>query len=114
MSMTSKLKGRGKESGVRRRRGPGAAGVGVAAYPAWKLEDAKARFSEVVRLARTEGPQRVTYRGADAVVVIAIEDLARLLPEHRPMSSLSEFLRATGLGGLDVERETDRGREIDL
>jgi antitoxin Phd len=29
----------------------------------WKLEDAKARFSELVRLARSEGPQRVTVRG---------------------------------------------------
>lgn len=37
----------------------------------WKLEDAKARFSEVVRLALTEGPQRVTRRGRDAVIVSA-------------------------------------------
>jgi len=36
----------------------------------WKLEDAKARFSEVVRHAREDGPQRVTVRGQDAVVVM--------------------------------------------
>ena len=50
----------------------------------WKLEDAKARFSEVVRLARSEGPQRVTVRGKDAVVVIAVEALEKLLPAETP------------------------------
>ena len=39
----------------------------------WKLEDAKARFSEVVRRARNEGPQHVTVRGKDSVVVISSE-----------------------------------------
>ena len=52
----------------------------AAALPAWKLEDAKARFSEVVRLARNRGPQRVTVRGQDAVVVLSAADYARLAP----------------------------------
>ncbi len=47
---------------------------------AWKLEDAKARFSEVVRLARESGPQHVTVRGRDAVVVLSAADYARLAP----------------------------------
>lgn len=38
----------------------------------WKLEDAKARFSEVVRLARENAPQRITVRGEDAVVVLQL------------------------------------------
>jgi prevent-host-death family protein len=46
----------------------------------WKLEDAKARFSEVVRLARERGPQKVTVRGHEAVVILAAEDYARLAP----------------------------------
>ncbi len=46
----------------------------------WKLEDAKARFSEVVRLARERGPQKVTVRGREAVVILAAEDYARLAP----------------------------------
>lgn len=79
--------------------------------PAWKVEDAKARFSEVVRKARTEGPQRVTHRGKDAVVVIAIEQLEQLLPD-RTGSSLIEFLQSTGIGELEVVREEDRGRDI--
>jgi prevent-host-death family protein len=40
----------------------------------WKRADAKARFSEVVRRARTEGPQQVSVRGKDAVIVISVED----------------------------------------
>jgi prevent-host-death family protein len=48
--------------------------------PAWRLEEAKARFSEVVRLAREAGPQHVTVRGRDAVVILSAEDYARLAP----------------------------------
>ena len=46
----------------------------------WRLEEAKARFSEVVRLARAKGPQRVTVRGEEAVVVLSAEEYARLVP----------------------------------
>ena len=50
---------------------------------AWRLEEAKSRFSEVVRRARSEGPQRVTVRGRDAVVVIAADEFDRLVPPER-------------------------------
>ena len=43
------------------------------AEPAWKLGDARARFSEVVRLAAAGEPQRVAVRGRTAVVVVAAE-----------------------------------------
>ncbi len=79
----------------------------------WKLEDAKARFSEVVRLARSEGPQRVTVRGRDAVVVMSIEELERLLPTA-PKTPLVNFLEGLKLDGLDLEREPDHGREVKL
>jgi antitoxin Phd len=79
---------------------------------AWKLEEAKARFSEVVRRAREQGPQRVTYHGKDAVVVIAVDDLKRLLPAERPRRSIVDFLQETALGEIDVRREPDRGRDV--
>jgi prevent-host-death family protein len=44
------------------------------------LEEAKARFSELVRRARERGPQRVTVHGQDAVVVLSAADYARLAP----------------------------------
>lgn len=79
----------------------------------WKLEDAKARFSEVVRHARQEGPQRVTVRGQDAVVIISADEFDRLTgPKHEiPFVS---FMQSLHLDGLDLERERDLGRDVDL
>lgn len=44
----------------------------------WRLQDAKARFSELVRRVRSEGPQRVSVRGRDEVVVLSLEEYERL------------------------------------
>ena len=82
--------------------------------PAWKLEDAKARFSELVRRARAEGPQRVTVRGKDAVVVIAVETLEKLLPPEKPRQNLVDFLQGLDIGDLDLTRGRDTGRDIAL
>jgi prevent-host-death family protein len=90
-----------------RARAPGAG-------PQWKLEDAKARFSEVVRLARTEGPQRVSVRGKDAVVVISAETMSRLSPADPDRSSIVAFLESLSLDELDLSRAPDHGRDIDL
>ncbi|MCC6775330.1 MAG: type II toxin-antitoxin system Phd/YefM family antitoxin [Hyphomicrobiales bacterium] len=43
----------------------------------WKLHDAKARFSELVRRAQSDGPQRVTVHGKDTVVVLSAEDYGK-------------------------------------
>ena len=79
----------------------------------WNLEQAKARFSEVVRRAQSEGPQRVTVRGRDAVVVISVDDLDRLLPRE-PRLPFVEFMESLHLNGLDLTREPDRGRDVEL
>jgi prevent-host-death family protein len=47
----------------------------------WRLQDAKARFSELVRRARSEGPQRVTVHGREEVVVVAADEFRRLKGE---------------------------------
>src|SRR3954467_8182350 len=44
----------------------------------WLLQDAKARFSELVRRVHSEGPQRVTVHGRDEVVVISAQEFRRL------------------------------------
>jgi prevent-host-death family protein len=80
----------------------------------WKLEDAKARFSEVVRLARSEGPQRVSVRGKDAVVVISVEELERLAPRDTNRAPLVAFLEGLHLDDLDIVREPDTGRDVEL
>jgi len=47
----------------------------------WRLQDAKARFSELVRLAHSDGPQHVTLHGRDAVVVLDADEFRRLKGE---------------------------------
>ncbi|HEX4080508.1 MAG TPA: type II toxin-antitoxin system prevent-host-death family antitoxin [Rhizomicrobium sp.] len=44
----------------------------------WRLQDAKARFSEVVRRAGSDGPQHVTVRGREEVVIVSEEEYRRL------------------------------------
>ncbi|MEA2740888.1 MAG: hypothetical protein QOH05_4195 [Acetobacteraceae bacterium] len=57
----------------------------------WKLEDAKARFSEVVRLAESGAPQHVSVRGRQAVVILSAADYARLAPAAASTSLASLF-----------------------
>lgn len=84
-------------------------------HPRWQLQTAKARFSELFRRARAEGPQWVTRRDKEAVVVLPAEEYERLTHRTRQSSSLVEFLRNSPLMGLELpEREPDYGREIEL
>jgi antitoxin Phd len=69
-----------------------------------ELQDAKARFSEVVREAQQHGPQRVTLRGKDAVVVLSADDYARLAPAAPP--SLHVLLSRSPLRNLDFEHQS--------
>jgi prevent-host-death family protein len=73
----------------------------------WRLEEAKARFSELVRLARESGPQRVTVRGRDAVVVLSAEDYARLAPAATAPTLAALF----GTGPFTRLEDFDAGRE---
>ena len=84
------------------------------AAPGWKLEDAKARFSELVRRARSDGPQRVTVRGRDAVVVVAADEYDRLRSRGGRRQPFVEFLQSLEFDGLDLDREPDYGRDVPL
>lgn len=86
----------------------------IAAMDRWKLEDAKSRFSEVVRLATTDGPQLVTVRGKEAAVILAPETYRQLLPESNDQEPLFEFLQGLSLSEIDTERDYDPGREVTL
>lgn len=82
----------------------------------WKLQDAKARFSELVREARARGPQTVTVHGRDAVVVLSAEDYAKLVGQPRTRPNLREFLVNSPLRDLDFEFPSVRSpvRDVDL
>lgn len=51
---------------------------------AWPIQDAKARFSEFVEACIAEGPQMVTKRGAEAAVLVPVEQWRRLQSVARP------------------------------
>lgn len=80
----------------------------------WQLQEAKNRLSELVRKAREEGPQTITLRGDDAVVVVDAKEYRRR--SRRPRSSLVDFFRKSPLvgGELDFSRSRDTGRDVDL
>src|SRR5580704_1355898 len=68
----------------------------------WLLQDAKARFSELVRKVRSEGPQHVTVHGRDAVVVIAAEEFRRLKGSLSGQS-LIDALQSSPYRDADIE-----------
>jgi prevent-host-death family protein len=75
----------------------------------WQLHEAKARFSELFRLVRAEGPQRVVKQHGEAVVIIAAEDFDKGEARARQPKSLVEFFRAapTGATALELSRNRD-------
>lgn len=79
----------------------------------WQLQDAKNRFSEVVRKAREDGPQMITVHGTDAVVVVAAEQY-RTLSNRK--GTLTDFFRRSPLVevDLDLARSRDRGRPLKI
>jgi len=68
----------------------------------WLLQDAKARFSELVRRVRSEGPQHVTVHGRDEVVVISAEEFRRLKGDLTG-ESLIAVMRASPHRDVEVE-----------
>ena len=84
--------------------------------PTWQLQTAKAKFSEVFRRARMEGPQRITRQGKEGIIMISEEEYRQMSARSRQPKSLVEFFRRSPLAGidLDLEREKDPGRDIQL
>src|SRR5215510_8700748 len=82
----------------------------------WQLQTAKARFSELFRRARTEGPQVVTRQGKEQVVILPAEQFAQLTKRVRQPKSLVKFFAESPLADveLDLRRDVDSGREIKL
>lgn len=68
----------------------------------WRLQDAKARFSELVRLAHSDGPQHVTLHGRDAVVVIDAAEFRRL-SGARTGQLLIDALQASPHREIEIE-----------
>ena len=77
----------------------------------WQLQEAKSRFSEVVDLSLKEGPQLVTRRGQDAVVILAASDYRRMSGAPSLLNTLFSAPRGTL---LILDRSQEPIRELDL
>jgi prevent-host-death family protein len=79
----------------------------------WQVQEAKQRFSEVVRAAEAGEPQIVTKHGEEVAVVIDIAEYRRLRGERM---SFMDFLRSEPFVDvdLDIERSREMPREIDF
>jgi prevent-host-death family protein len=75
----------------------------------WQLQEAKNRFSEVVEQALAHGPQLITKRGVEAVIVLSYAEYRSLLLNRK---KLSTFFRESPLvdAELDLARDTSRAR----
>jgi prevent-host-death family protein len=80
----------------------------------WQLHEAKARFSELFRRVRAQGPQRVVKQRGEAVVIVPAEEFDRASERGRQPASLVDFFRAAPTGGrpLDLARKRDTTRTI--
>jgi prevent-host-death family protein len=106
MTRLQKPRSAGKAGGTRARKAR-------AGY--WLLQEAKARFSELVRKVRSEGPQHVTVHGRDEVVVIAAEEFRRLTGNATGLA-LVEAMQASPYREVDLEpaREPMPVRDLHL
>lgn len=90
-------------------------------FRTWPLQEAKAKFSELVRLAQSEGPQTVTVHGQPTVVVTAVASKQRLIAgKYEPTGTGLDLIRAMQacpVPDFEIpERPKDSGpmRDIDL
>ncbi len=79
----------------------------------WKLQDAKAKFSQVVENALKTGPQYVTRRGQEAVVILSVKEFQKITTKK---PTLKEFLLNCPKmdDGFEFERPKDYSRNIEF
>jgi prevent-host-death family protein len=79
----------------------------------WTVAEAKAKFSEIIERAMSEGPQTITRNGRTAAVLVGAEEWQR---KTKRLGSLAEFLAESPLreSGLKIRRLKERPRKTDL
>jgi prevent-host-death family protein len=80
----------------------------------WQLHEANNHLSELVRKAIDEGPQIITLRGVDAVVVVGARQYREMA--GRSKGDLVDFFRKSPLAKarLQLSRSRDTGRKLDF
>ena len=72
----------------------------------WELQEAKGKFSEVVKRALSDGPQSITVRGESVAVLISREEYVRLT---HPKPGFVEFMCRSPMVGLELDTERPTG-----
>jgi antitoxin Phd len=83
----------------------------------WQLQEAKQKFSELVRRTLEEGPQVVTKHGEEVVVVVPVEEFRRMSKDGEKKMDFKEYLMSApeGLEHIIPERPPkDFPRDVDL
>lgn len=79
---------------------------------AWQVQDAKQKFSELVRKAVHEGPQVVTRHGEAVVVMISVETYRKLSGNGNDFKAF--LLSSPEATDLELERLREPAREVEL
>jgi prevent-host-death family protein len=81
--------------------------------PVWTVAEAKAKFSEIIERAMSEGPQTITRNGHNAAVIVGAEEWQR---KTQRVGNLAEFLAQSPLrgSGLKIRRLKQPPRKINL
>jgi prevent-host-death family protein len=80
----------------------------------WQLQEAKARFSEVVRRAKEDGPQHVTVHGREEVVIVGADDFRRLAGDRNGQALVDAMRSAPWPANIDRPRLRMPVRDVDL
>lgn len=78
----------------------------------WQLHDAKAKLSELIELALSEGPQVITRHGRERVVILSIEEFQKL--EAAKPDFREYLLSGPKSDDFEIDRPRDTGRPVDL
>lgn len=79
----------------------------------WQLQEAKNKLSQVIKNAVNEGPQIITLRGKQTVVLLSISEYHKL---SKPKTDIVDFFQNSPLKGieLDLDRRKDISRAVEI
>ena len=87
--------------------------IGMSIQATWTVAEAKAKFSELIEKAKSQGPQKITKHGRTAAVVVAAEQWEK---KAERKGSLADFLSSSPLRGSGIKLKRLRGslRRVEL
>jgi len=86
---------------------------GIVSTQSWTIAEAKAKFSELIERAKSEGPQKITKHGRATAVIVAADEWEKKTARK---GNLAEFFAASPLrgSGTNIRRLPMRFRKVEL